>query len=378
VRALVRRVGSSAFVRHDLRAAVVPWLVARVLVVAALAVARFAWDEIGGPPKPIQLDQGLFAWDAAFYRDVAEQGYAALARPSLRFFPLYPVVGRWLGTVFFDHTAAALLVISNGAALAFSALLHRLALRETGDAGVARRAAWYGAVLPPAMTLVAGYAEGLALALAVGVFLAMRTRHWLWAALLGLLAGLCRPVGLLLVVPLAIEAVASWDAAAVRERLARVGAVVSPAVGMGAYLAWVGVEFGDPLYPLTVQNRRGLRGGFVDPFTRVVDGVGDLFGGDRFGSGLHVLWAVACVALVVVLVRRLPASYWAYATTALVLALTARNLDSFERYALSTFPFVLAVALVTTRPDADRVVNAAAAAGLVGYSVLAFLGLYVP
>ena len=85
-----------------------------------------------------------------------------------------------------------------------------------------------------------------------------------------------------------------------------------------------------------------------------------------------------CAALVVVLARRLPASYAAYAATAVVLALSARNLDSFERYAMSTFPLVIGVALVTGRAPVDRVVSALAAAGLVGYSLLAFFGSYVP
>ncbi len=84
------------------------------------------------------------------------------------------------------------------------------------------------------------------------------------------------------------------------------------------------------------------------------------------------------VVLIVVLLRRLPASYGTYAAAMLVVNLSARNLDSFERYAMSAFPLVLAVALVTARPDVERPVLAASAAGLVGYSVLGFLGVYVP
>jgi hypothetical protein len=129
---------------------------------------------------------------------------------------------------------------------------------------------------------------------------------------------------------------------------------------------------------LTIQNRASLRGGFVDPFTRVVDAVGDLFGGDRFGSGLHIVWIAASALLVVVLARHLPASYAAYGGAAVVLALTANNLDSFERYALSTFPLIIGVALVTRSPRVDRAAQALAAGGLVGYAVLAFMGTYVP
>lgn len=378
-----RRVTSSAFVARDLRAALLPWLVARALVIGSLGLARFIFDEIGSGRRPVQLSQGLFAWDASWYRAIAEHGYAALPHEALRFFPLYPLAGRGTGFLLLDHTAVGMLVVANIGALVFAALLYRLTLRETGDADAARRAAWYAAVLPPAMVLVLGYAESLALCFAVGMFLFMRSsrpgsHHWLAAAAFGIAAGLCRPVGVLLVVPAAIEAWRGWADTRAAERLARGAAVVSPGVGLGIYLVWVGLRFGDPLDPLSIQNRAGLRGGFVDPVTRVIDAVGDLTGGDRFGSGLHILTIAACVLLVIVLARRLAASYAAYAAAAVVLALTARNLDSFERYAMSTFPLIMAIALVTKRRDVDRAVNAAMAGGLVAYSMLAFFGTYVP
>ena len=367
------------FVTVDMRAAVVPWAVARVLVIGTLALARFAFDETGtGAERPVQLGQGLFAWDAAFNRDIAEDGYASLPRSALRFFPLYPLFGRALGFVLVHHTAFALLVIANGSALLFGALLHRLALRETGDRGLAHRAAWFAAVFPVAMVLVMGYAEATFLVFAVGAFLALRSSRFLPAAGLGALAALTRPAGLLLIVPAALEAARGWRGQPLRNLVTRAAAVVAPAVGMGAYLAWVGHTDGDAFLPLRLQSDPSRRGGFDDPFTRSIEAVGDLIDGDRFGSGLHVVWAAVFVALLVVLIRRFPASYSWYAGVSLVVLLSARNLDSFERYAMSTFPFLLALAMVTRPQEAERAAISLSAAGLVGYSVLAFFGVYVP
>jgi len=333
---------------------------------------------VGRGRRPAALAQGLFAWDASWYRAIAEQGYAELPKPALRFFPLFPMLGRWLGEVFLDHPEVALLVIANGAALVFAALLHRLALRETGDEGFARRAAWFAAVLPPAMALVLGYADSLAMCFAVGVFLCVRSDRWAAAIPLGVLAGVCRPVGVLLAVPVAVEAWRGFIGASVRERGLRIAAAAAPVAGLGAYLAWAGARFGDAFEPLTVQSRRNLRGGFVDPVTRTIDAIGDLGGGDRFGSGLHIVWIALAAALVVVLARRFAASYAWYGATAVVLALTARNLDSFERYAMSTFPLLIGIAAITDREQVNRAVVALAAGGLVAYSTLAFLGTYVP
>jgi len=343
-----------SFVRRDLRVAVVPWVLARVLVVGALALSRDLFTKIGAPPRPVALGQGLFAWDAAFYRDIAEHGYRAVGDASLRFFPLVPLLSRGLGTLFLGHTAAALIVVANASALAFGALLHRLALRETGDRATARRAAWFAALFPAATVLVLGYAEATAMMLGALVFLGLRSRRFGWAAGSGFLAGLCRPVGVLLVIPAAVEAVRAWGS------------------------AWVGVEFGDFWKPISLQSRATLRGGFQDPVTRTIDAVGDLFGGDRFGSGLHIVWAVVFAALLVVLIRRLPASYSLYAAATLLLGLSAHNLDSFERYCMSTFPFLLALAVVTDRDEVERGAVVLAGAGLVGYAILAFSGVSGP
>ena len=117
--------------RRDLRVAIVPWLVARFVVGGGLAVARFVDSELGRGPRPVPLRQGLFAWDAAFYRDIALHGYDSLPRGSLRFFPLYPLVGRFFGWVLVGHAAVGLIVVANLSALAFGALLHRLADHET-------------------------------------------------------------------------------------------------------------------------------------------------------------------------------------------------------------------------------------------------------
>src|SRR5262249_47590690 len=153
-----------------------------------------------------------------------------------RFFPLVPLVARYLALGVTAATGVTLLVFVNLSALALGALLHRLALAETGDRSLARRAAWLVALVPPAFVLRWGYAEATALALAVAAFIALRGRHGGWAAAFGLLAGLARPLGVLLVLPAAIEAARGWSALSRRDVLARVPAVVTPAVGGAIFL----------------------------------------------------------------------------------------------------------------------------------------------
>ena len=374
----LRDARSSRFVQQDLRAAVAPWIVARVLVVAALLSARLV-DRKLGPFEGIEpLRLGLFAWDGSWYRAIAEHGYAGLPTEGLRFFPLYPLSGRGLGTLFLGNTAVALVVIANLAALVLGALVHRLTLRETNDVAAAHRAAWYLALVPPALGLVLAYAEPLSMVFAVGVFLGLRSRRWWWVVPFGVLAGLTRPVGLLLVVPALVEAARGIREVGASERVARACAVVAPAVGTGIYLVWVGAVYGDALQPFSVQDRPHLRGSAVDPVTHLIDVARDLDSGGGHRAGMYLAWVLVFVVLAVVVARRLPGSYGAYCVASLGLALTAENISSFERYAMSTFPFVIGLALLTRRREVDRVVGAVAAGALVAYSTLAFLGRVVP
>ena len=361
-----------------LGAVATPWVLARILVMGALALTRHVASELDVTPRPMQLSGGLLSWDASWYADIARGGYDAVAHSGFRFFPLVPLLGRLLALAPGVDADLGVLVVSNMSALAFAVLLHRLVVLETGDRELARRSVWIGALAPPAFVLVMGYAEATVMACAVAAFLALRTKRWGWAACAGFAAGLARPVGVLLVVPALIEAARDLRRAQPAERVARGFAVAGPALGIFSYLVWVWDRTGDVFLAIRLHNTADLRGGTVEPVGNLLDALRDLAGGDRFGSGLHFLSALVLGALAVVLVQRWPAPYAAYAIVSLLLGVTADNLDSLERYSLSTFPFVLAAAGLVERPGVERSVLTISAAGLVGASVLAFTGVFVP
>jgi Mannosyltransferase (PIG-V) len=369
--------------RHDLswglRTAAAPWLVARVIVGGALVAAH----EFVSQAKPsaavaIRVHEGLLGWDAGWYESIARHGYAGAGHLSLRFFPLVPLLTRALASVPGVGFGAALVVVANVSAFVGVVLLAVLARRETGDDALARRAAWLVCLAPAAFTQVMGYAEGTLLALSVGTLLALRARAWWWAAALGLAAGATRPIGLLLVVPAAIEAARGLRGAPRDRSGGRIAAVAGPAVGFAAFLGWVGWRYGDALAPLRVQQQGSLRGGVADPLATLAHDANLLVHGHHLGSALHLPWALVALALLAVSLRTWPVAYGAFAGAVLVVALTASNLDGFERYALSAFPLVLAAATVTSGPRVERVVLTLAASGLAIYAILAFTNLYVP
>jgi hypothetical protein len=365
----------------DVRARAVfpPFVLSRLIVLLSLVVTRHVM-RAGAPHRrlPIQTRLGLVGWDASWYRDIAHGGYDAVPKVGLRFFPLFPEVARavsWLPRV---NASLAVVLVANVSALAAGFLLYELIAREGRGIALARRSVWILYLAPSAFVLVMGYAEALLLVAALVSLIALRSRSWWVAAVAGVVAGLTRPVGLLLIVPALFEAYRAWRATDDRRVGAMSAAVVAPAVGTLAYLAWAENRTHDFLYPFSVQQKSTTRGGWIDP-VRAVWRAAHVFGaGDHLSAGIHMVTAVLLVVLIVVLWRRWPASFTAYAIAATIVGLSARNLDSLERYSFSTVPFVVAAADLTGGGTRERIVLSTLGALLVVSSVLAFSGVLVP
>jgi hypothetical protein len=416
-------------VRRSLLAVLPAWFTSRAVVLATLELARRFVSQLHptNPSAALRAHEGLLAWDAGWYQTLARGGYAAGGTQSLRFFPGFPLLARALADLPGVSTGAALVVIANVATLVGLAVVHRLVVTDLGDEAMAGRTVWLLVLGPAAYVLVMGYSEGLFLLCTATGLLAVRQGRWWLAAGAGFVAGTVRPLGVLLVVPFLVEGArpyaARWWAtepafaravhdvrqrhsraasagqgpAAAGQRLATAGAASSgsplpsvrslavrvvagaaPLAGIGAYLGWVGATYGNALLPFEVQTQGGHRGPLTQPFTSMLHNAAAFLHGHHVGSALHIPWVLLALVLLVVAARRLPASYSLFAAAMLVVSLSSTNLDSFERYALSAFPLVIAGAAVTTRPEVWRVVLVGAAAALVGYGLLAFLGIVVP
>jgi hypothetical protein len=357
------------------------WVAARLIVTLALVGAHAGVGTLrpDNPEALRRVHEGLLSWDAGWYQSIAAHGYAAAGQESVRFFPLFPLVGRLFGAVPGVGTGVALVAVANLSSLLAMAGLLVLVRRDFGDVALARRSVWLLALAPSAYSLVFAYSDALLLLCSVVTFLGARTGRWWWAALAGLAAGAVRPVGVLLIVPVAVELWAGRrDAAGPGGRTGRVAALVAPALGAGAYLAWVGHRFHDAWLPFTVQQQNGHRGQFALPVGTMWHDVFDAFHGHHLGSALHVPWIAVCIALAVLAWMRLPHSYSLFAVAALVVSLSSTNLDSFERYALGAFPLVVAASTCTSSRRVEVVVLAASGLAMAGYATLGFLGVVVP
>ena len=358
--------------RRDVAAALPGWITARLVVLVALGLAHLVAQRIDPGLEPLvhrRLHQGLLAWDGDWYLRIADRGYAALPEESLRFFPLYPMLGRVLSPVFLGNAGVALLVLANLPGPAAGG--PRPPAEPAGDGrrrpgpagGVARR--------PGAAVLRDGH--GLRRArhpVPVG-----GRRSWPCAGSGG--SGRRRRPSS----PAWPGRWAScWPSRPPSRRRGGCGRRASASGCAGSCRWWrrwsgparswcgSGSGFDDPLLPLRVQNRGYLRGGWANPLATVVESVGDLVGGEVGRNAIHLPWIVVITALVVVSFRRWPASYGAFAAASLILAVSARNLGSFERYGFGAFPVVLALASITTTDWSERMAIGLSVALMTGYA----------
>lgn len=357
------------------------WLTARLIVLAAVWLAHLVIAHLHPSHADLhRVHQGLLGWDAAWYQGIATHGYSPLGDTSVRFFPLLPMLTRALSALPWLSAGTALLLIANVSALLGSAMLLMLVRRESGDGQLARRTVWLLCLAPPAFTLAMGYAEGTFLVLSVGCFLALRARptpRWWWVAATAFLAALSRPLGVLLVLPIAIEVVRFWLHPRSVRRFAPTMAVLSPLAGIGAFLAWSAVAFGAAWRPILVQTRRSLHGKPFEPIT-AISHYGSGLIHNNLGTTLNFPWLLLAIALLVVCWQRLPACYSIFATGVVAAALSGTTLHSFGRYALSAFPLIWAGSMFTASRRVERSVLVLAAGGLVLYALLAFLNLLIP
>jgi Gpi18-like mannosyltransferase len=254
-----------------------PWVATTRLTVLAAsyaAVLVIGYPE-GAPPfraSPNEFDNLLARWDSGWYMGIVEDGYNywgnARHQTNVAFFPAYPLTVRAVGGLlgarwgspddptdtfdaFNERRGVRLLragwLVSIACLLAAMAYLFRLARELTESEEAARRAVVMASVYPFAFFFGAVYTESFFLLFVLAAFYHFRHQQWLGAGLAGLVAGLARPNGCLVSVPLALLAVDAWRRDAYRPAtLARgLATAAMPGVGMLLFTWWLHGQTGE-------------------------------------------------------------------------------------------------------------------------------------
>ncbi len=242
-----------------------------VLVLGLLAVYAIGYPQ---GRAPIRVAVGEVAnlparFDAGWYLSIAAQGYEYLPnrfdrQQNLVFFPAFPTLMAWLSLLLARQVVWSGAVVSIIAFAWAMRYLYRLA-RELMDDERAVVAVALLAAYPFAVFFSAPYTEAVFLLGMLGAWWHLR-RDERWAAFAwGFLAGLTRPNGCLLSVPLALLVVAPlWrhgrfhrPAGGWLSLTDRLVVAAAPGLGMLAYSVYIYDLTGDPFMWIRLQAAWG-------------------------------------------------------------------------------------------------------------------------
>ena len=369
-----RRVLTAPEVRLSLRMLITTRLpilivgyVATLLIGLAPTVRYISDDPLANLPS---------RWDAAWYMDIARVGYEydRGASPDhqypIVFFPLYPMLTRTLAAFTTPprtpsmeyeeylemrqvHLVWCGTVLSLLAFAGAAVVIYRWAELHAGAESAAGTVALLAAY-PFAVFFSAAYTESLYLLLAAGSCYAFEKRRLPLAGVAGVLAGLTRPNGVMLCVPLALLALTAirrgeqgWIGDATRRLLV----AATPAAGLLLYCAFVYGLSGDAFAWMDAQAAWGRdRGRTLNHYTWIWRTVAD-HGPLAYVRALPAEAAqLAAVALALALVwpvwRRIGPAYALFMVVNLAPPLLQGGLLSAGRFTATLFPMFLALALL--------------------------------
>lgn len=283
-------------------------------------------------------------WDTIWYTKIAIEGYASDER--VVFAPLFPLLIGLVRPLTQGNAVAAGLLIASVAALTSFVLLYRLGVQLGGE-GAARRTLLFLACMPTAFFLFAAYAESLLLALVLGAFWCAGNKRWLAAGVLGGLAAMTRPQGVLFLAPMTVEFWMQYREGEITLRKAWTLGLV--ALGGLAHLGWLTVQFGSPgvwFEAQAVWHRVSLPWDSLGAAWRAV--VLATTPVDAAVSFMDPFFAVVSLGALVWGARRLPLSMTVYLATIAIPPLFVVTsyaerypLTAIARYMLVAFPLFL-------------------------------------
>ena len=144
-------------------------------------------------------------WDSGWYLDIAQHGYSSIinahGEANYGFFPLYPLLMKYLGYIV-GNTYIAGLVISNICLIISGVYLYKL-VRTSYDTETSHRSITYLFLFPTAFILSAALSESVFLLLLILSFYYAARGSYMPSGIFGFFLTLTRPVGIAALIPLA-------------------------------------------------------------------------------------------------------------------------------------------------------------------------------
>ena len=290
-------------------------------------------------------------WDGQWYRSIADNGYLTKGAPysihtnkDIVFFPLFPLSSRLL-SLGIVPTVLAGLVISNIATVAIIGLLYTLLIKRKTPANVALLCTWIVVAQPMAFIFGAYYSEALFLCLALAYLFYSQLNKKILSFVFGVLAGLTRPTGLVLIVVGAIQMIRDkfWKQP-IKDTVSKAVSLSGPLVGYILFATYAFTKTGS-WSTFTEAEQQGwgrylqlssiFKNLFIQPFV---------------GLNWFAFSAFAWLVIILVIWHRkkigLDLTIWTLLTIALPLG---TSLLGMPRYTITLFTMPLAVSYLLIR-----------------------------
>ena len=289
-------------------------------------------------------------WDGGWYLDIAEHGYRFVPgeQSNVAFFPLYPYLIRLVHHIIPLNRDSGWLslgiIVSNTALLIALIYFYRL-MRLDYDRRTAARAVLYLCVFPTTLFLSAVYSESLFLALVISAFYYARSDRWLSAGALAAAAALCRPPGVLLIIPLAFEYWSQKEFQWHRIKPDCFALLLSP-LALAGHLTFLRWRFGSWNVISKAQAIAGWNRSLTLPSNTLLHGLEHIRSSAGFHGAFELFFTVALLGLTGFACFRLRPSYAIYAVVSILFITSWGELTSAPRFGLVIFPVVIVLAIL--------------------------------
>ena len=361
-------------------------IVTRVLLLFGAYMAGAILPDAYSPWKPYPDGGVLDVWtrgDSLWYMSIAEQGYSLepgadrSGQTNVVFFPMYPLLISSIMPLVGGSAITAGVLVSNICLFIGLIFLYKLTALEFNDRPTAQRAVFYLAAAPMAFFFSAIYTESAYFLFSVATFYYARRGNWLGAWIAGMLCSATRVVGILILLPAALEWMrahgwtlreANRKATWVRlwqgirsDGLSLLPLLLIP-LGLLAFILYLNAHFNDPFLFLNAQAN-----GWARPNRNPISALWEestfmipyILRGEL--TTFVMVWIVNIAALIVTAVvsiaawRRLGASYGLYSLLVILIPLASGTM-SLPRYLLILFPVPMMLANWGRNSTLDRLI----------------------
>lgn len=304
-------------------------------------------------------------WDVAQYTRIASGGYWP---GGTVFFPLWPIIMHISGLLFRPFVSGGNTAYYFGGLICANILfyiaivmLYKLIAREFSRK-TARLTILFLALSPYALFFATGYTESLFLFLCVAVFFFLQRegyKNWYLAGIFAALAALTRESGFFLIIPFIVlliqrywsvrkDLLAHW-----RSIVARILPLALLPLGVGCYMLYLYVSYGDPLLFITAAvnwDRHPVLPG-VSIYVEIVSLItGALPVNVLYNNLTDLLFAVVTGIIILISLRKMPLKYSLFSLASWLFfncTVTYKSfmpLMSYPRYATVIFPLFMLIA----------------------------------